>query len=149
MPGRQFKFGSQQMVSDANGRYSIQIETGDYSVRLDSGETGLIAARYSPTKGDIFANIANCQGRYGVVFDVSTGRPVAGAKVSLTGGATTAADGWFRLDAGCGQTFFNTTAFVATASGYEGYFELMGRFVSTIVRQDIGLHPLPLQAQGH
>jgi hypothetical protein len=142
LAGRQFRFDTQQIVTDGNGRYSIEVATGDYSVRLDSGETGSISARYSPAKGDVFANIGNCQGRYGVVFDLSTGRPIAGAKVSLTGGATTGADGWYRIDAGCGQTFFNTTAFQANAPGYEGYFEFMGRYVNSLVRQDIGLKPL-------
>lgn len=142
VPARQFRLGTQQIVTDGNGRYSIEVATGDYSFRLDSGETGSIAARHSPTKGDLFANIGNCQGRYGVVFDSSTGRPIAGAKVSLTGSATTGADGWYRIDAGCGQSFFNTTVFDANAPGYQGYSEFMGRYVNTLIRQDIGLNPL-------
>jgi len=140
--GRQFKFDTQQIVTDGNGRYSIEVATGDHSFRLDSGETGSISARYSPAKGDIFANIGNCQGRYGVVFDLSTGRPIAGAKVSLTGSVTTGADGWYRIDAGCGQTFFNTTFFAADAVGYQGYFQGMGRYVNSLTRQDIGLNSL-------
>jgi hypothetical protein len=139
LPGRQFRFDTQQIVTDANGRYSIEVATGDHSVRLDSGETGSISARYSPTKGDVFANIGNCQGRYGVVFDLSTGRPIAGAKVSLTRSATTGTDGWYRVDSGCGQTYFNTTFFVTDAPGYQRYSEFMGRYVNGLVRQDIGL----------
>jgi hypothetical protein len=141
LPGRQFKFDTQQIVTDESGRYSIEVAAGDHSFRLDSGEAGSISARHSPTRGDVFANIRNCQGRYGVVFDVSTGRPIAGATVSLTGGATTGADGWYRIDAGCGQTYFNTTMFVANARGYEGFSQYMGRYVDSLIRQDIGLKP--------
>ena len=142
LPGHQLRFDTQQIVTDGNGRYSIEVATGDYSFRLGSGEIGTIAARYSPAKGDLFANIGNCQGRYGVVFDLSTGRPIAGATVDLTRTATTGADGWYRVDAGCGQTYFNTTFFVANAPGYQGYSEFMGRYVNGLVRQDIGLKPL-------
>jgi hypothetical protein len=142
LPGRQLRFGPQHIVTDANGRYSIEIASGDYSFGLDSGEAGWISARYSPTNGDVFANIGNCQGRYGVVFDLSTGRPIAAAQVSLTRDATTSADGWYRVDAGCGQTFFNTTFFQANAPGYEAYSQPMGRYVNSLTRQDIGLKPL-------
>ena len=140
--GRQFRFGPQQIVTDGNGRYSIEVATGDYSFGLDSGEAGWISARYSPTKGDVFVNIGNCQGRYGVVFDLSTGRPIAGAQMFLTRSATTGADGWYRLDAGCGQTFFNTTFLLANAPGYQDYGQGMGRYVNSFIRQDIGLTPL-------
>jgi hypothetical protein len=142
LAGRQFRLGPQQIVTDVNGRYSTEIATGDYSFSLDSGEAGWISARYSPTKGDVFANVGNCQGRYGVVYDLSTGRPIAGAKLDVANSGTSGADGWYRIDVGCGRTLFNTTFFVANAPGYEGYSQFMGRFVSGLIRQDIGLKPL-------
>jgi len=126
-------------VTDANGRYSIEVAAGDHSYRLSSGEAGWISTRTLPTNGDLFANVGNCQGRYGIVFDASSGHPLANVTVDLTRSVTTGIDGWYRVDAGCGRTFFNTTFFTATATGYETYSYFMGRYVNTLIRQDIGL----------
>lgn len=77
-------------------------------------------------------------------MDHLTGRPIAGAAVSLGGRTTTVADGWYRIDAGCaGCGICNTTFITVSASGYQTFSRVVGRGVNGVERLDIELDPNP------
>src|SRR6185436_18939866 len=78
-------------TSAAGGEYSIALPRGAYYLEVN-GETGdgivgeVLQVRDPTQPVELFVNRSNCAGRYGVVLDNQTHRPVALARVSSGGG---------------------------------------------------------------
>jgi hypothetical protein len=138
--------GDPKSVTDANGSYQLSLMAGDYHVWVDNVYSGLARVRRSVNRIDLLAHDAGCAVRYGTVGDASTGKPIAGASVSLVGvTATSGSDGTYRLDFGCRGpfAFTGTVEMSITRSGYQDRMLPMGRGedLTRAIRQDVDLAP--------
>jgi hypothetical protein len=131
-------------TTDAVGSFTLRAPGGFYSWTVDgfaplsgAGTIRLTAG----VRGDLFVNGGNCDGRYGVVTDLYTGRPVAGAVVS---GQLTDADGWYHWTYGCKpyQGEFGTRAMYVTHPNYEPASRIIGLGKIYLGRLDVALTPL-------
>ena len=90
-------------------------------------------------------HLNGCIVRYGTIAESGTGRPLAGATVSLVGvTATSGSDGAYRLDFGCRAGLWSgTIALSVTRAGYQDGGVPMGRGegLSGVIRQDVDLDP--------
>jgi hypothetical protein len=129
-------------VSDAAGAYTLTIEPGTYLTRVGDG-SGSIQVMRAISRGDFLVNSGTCVSRYGTIADLLTGRPVAGARITLAGKTVNSeADGWYRLDLGCpanGLIGFNTTFMYISHPDYIDKCEVAGRGVGGVARVDVSL----------
>lgn len=117
-------------VADGSGIYRIEVPPGDYLVRIDGVTVTGLKATASSTRAHLFAGAEGCSALYGVVDGVRSGTPLEGVVVTSGGStrATTAADGWYRLDFGCGVNLgFNTMYAYFTHPGYQNGSHVVGR----------------------
>jgi hypothetical protein len=134
-----------QSVTDGSGSYRMSLSAGRYLVFADNASVGLALVRSGVNRTDLLVHPNGCIVRYGTIADSSTGRPLAGATVSLvrvTG--TSGSDGTYRLDFGC-QTglWSNSICISVTRAGYQDACVPMGRGenLSGVLRQDVDLDP--------
>src|SRR4051812_10805261 len=108
------QFGAQRLVTDEQGLYRVTVVQGNYTLRVDAEPIAATVLVRGPwTRGDFFARGAGCGSRYGNVTDAASGTPIVGASI---GRASSAPDGWYRLDGGCGSCgACNTTVFTVSA----------------------------------
>jgi len=115
-------------ITGSDGRYKILLSPADH-YGVDVGASNVIV----PGTGyvtDFYVNEGYCRIWYGVVFDASTRRPVADARVYHMGAnSLTGPDGVFRVEFGCGERpdWSGSTAFQVIKAGYRDYFQLAGR----------------------
>jgi hypothetical protein len=137
--------GDQFMATtDANGMYAVTlpnvIPPPAYDVTADGVYIGFVRP-IGRARGDLMVDHASCVARYGVISDIDTGTPLAGATVALrTKTMVTGADGWYRLDLGCpdlGALDFGTTFIDVTRANYADTTASAGRGVHNVVRNDI------------
>jgi hypothetical protein len=128
-------------TSDASGRYAIDLPAVNVFANVPGGGGGWLRVRVGGPafRGDVYANTGACLGRYGLVIDAVTFRPIAGATVHYGGGvAQTGADGWYRIDHPCvGSVSGNTITVQATHPDYEPAREFTGRGLSSMTRLDL------------
>jgi len=136
-------FGTRQTIADGNGRYTVVVPSGDYEVEIENEPArATMLLRTSPLRGDLFVNGGDCHSRYGLVVNRATGLPVSAANVRMAGDTKTGADGWYRLDAGCGSCGgCPTTMITVTAPGYVDFSTVVGRGVKQVVRLDLAIQP--------
>lgn len=136
VPGARVVFGSftpggpeHAATADASGIYRIEVPPGEYIVSVNGDIATGLTARVSSTRAHIFARAEGCSAIYGVVDDARSGGPIEGVTVTSSGRTTTTfADGWYRLDYGCGTEFgFNTLFAYFSRSGYENDSHVVGR----------------------
>ena len=93
----------------------------------------------------ILVHPAGCIVRYGTIADASTGRPLAGASVSLLGvTATRGFDGTYRRDIGSRAGLWSNTVFLSvTRAAYQDGGVPMGRGenFTGVIREDVDLDP--------
>ena len=137
--------GDQFMATtDANGMYTVTlpavIPPPAYEVTADGVYIGYLRP-IGRARGDLLVDHAGCVARYGVISDVDSGTPLAGATVALrTKTTVTGADGWYRLDLGCPDPDaldFGTTFIYVTRANYADASAVAGRGVQHVVRDDI------------
>jgi hypothetical protein len=137
-------------TSNAAGSYTLTVPTvaqtpglRPWHVEVDGASIGRARLTVAGYRGDLFVHPGTCVARYGIVADSVTLRPVVGATVELLGGrATTAIDGWYRIDFGCsanGWVGSNTTFMYVTHPDYLDGSEGIGRGVYSIERIDAWL----------
>jgi hypothetical protein len=133
-------------LTDSAGSYQLALMSGRYHVWVDSLYRGETLVRSGVNRTDLLVHDGGCAVRFGTIADVGTGRPIAGATVSLAGvSATSGADGTYRLDFGCRGPF----AFAGTIEmsvGRVGYQTLVlpagrGENLINAIRQDVDLNP--------
>jgi hypothetical protein len=93
-------------------------------------------------RGDLLVRGGGCISRYGVLLDLGTRRPIAGATVTLPDASTTSGiDGWYRLDLGCPDTALpgNTTFMTVTHPNFATKQQVVGRGVLGVSRIDLEL----------
>ena len=84
-------------VTGGSGTYQLSLMPGRYHVWVDAAYRGEAWVRSGVNHTDLFVHDGGCATRYGTIADAGTGRPIAGATVSLLGvTATTGADGTYR-----------------------------------------------------
>jgi len=135
-------FGTFQLVTDQTGSYVVRVPIGDYDVRVaDEPIAARVLVRGTWTRGDFFVRGGDCGARYGNVTDRATGKPIAGAALAVgIIPVFSDADGWYRLDGGCGSCgACNTTFITATAAGYQAFTQVVGRGFRGVQRLDIAL----------
>ena len=140
------EMGGVRTVSGAGGLYTIMLPSpGAYDPIVGGLSTGVSHVPGPSYRGDFLTNSGNCVSRYGTIANARTGRPIAGATVSLASQQTTTdADGWYRIDLGCpanGLPGFNTTFMTIEKAGYVKYSQIADRGVYLSVRIDIELLP--------
>jgi hypothetical protein len=138
--------GDAKSVTDGAGSYQLLLMTGEYHVWIDTVYSGVARVRKGINRIDLLAHDAGCTVRYGSVGDTSTGKPIAGASVSLVGvTAMSGSDGTYHLDFGCrGPVAFSGTVEMAvTRNGYQDRTVPMGRGenLTRAIRQDVDLEP--------
>jgi hypothetical protein len=134
-----------QSIADGGGSYQLSLMPRQYSVYVDKVYAGLAQVRSGVNRTDLLVHPTGCIVRYGTIGDSSTGRPIAGAAVSLLGVAgTSGSDGTYRLDFGCvAGLWSNSICILVTRAGYQDACVPMGRgenFVG-VIRQDVDLTP--------
>jgi hypothetical protein len=117
---------------------------GRYHVWVDGAYRGEAWVRSGANRTDLLVHDGGCATRYGTIADAGTGRPIAGATVSLLGvTATTGADGAYRLDFGCRGffAFTGTIGMSVSRVGYQTGSMPMGRGENLVdaLRQDLDL----------
>ena len=106
-------------VTDVTGSYRISLSAFErHYAYVNGAQLGWILVTESTHRGDLLVNSGTCVSRYGAVADILTGRPVAGANITLLGKTVRSeADGWYRLDLGCpanGTIGFNKRSYIST-----------------------------------
>jgi len=146
-PDRRFTLGGHQLTTNEHGRYSIVMPVGDHPFDVEGENVdSYILARGFATNGDIYVNGGDCASRYGIIRDRVTGRPVAGASVTHSGGAETSvsdSNGWYKHDrlGACGEVSGNTIFLNIKAAGYRDGVGGVGRGFNGVGRRDIELDP--------
>lgn len=137
--------GDQFMAStDANGMYAATLPTvippPPYDITADGVYIGFVRP-IGRARGDLMVDHTGCVARYGVISDIDSGTPLAGATVALrTKTMVTGSDGWYRLDLGCPDPDaldFGTTFIYVTRANYADTSFPAGRGVQHVVRNDI------------
>ena len=147
VPGASVVFGKSAAVTDAAGAYSLAVQmNGDRNEPVVDGVfAGVVHATGATYRGDFLVRSGTCVTRYGTVASARTLLPIAGAKVSLLDvSATTAAEGWYRIDLGCstnGLVGSNTMFMSITHPNYQDASEVAGRGVYLTERRDIQMLP--------
>jgi len=133
-------------TSDSSGTYSLTVpRTGAYCLTLDGRLIGQSNVSGPSYRGDFLTHVGTCVSRYGAIASGRTGRPVAGATVSLFNTKTTTdADGWYRIDLGCPSDSwvgFNTTFMYVSHPDYADSSRVVGRGVFGTERIDVDVYP--------
>ncbi|MGE3512131.1 MAG: hypothetical protein AB7N65_24980 [Vicinamibacterales bacterium] len=135
-------FGVRQLQTDTTGRFTVEVPPGDYEMRVageDDAATVLVRGPWSTAT--YLARGGTCTARYGAVLNARTGRPIAGATISLGAAVTTTdADGWYRADLGCTVcNFCNLTILNVSAVGFQPFSRVFDRGLAGVQRLDIEL----------
>jgi hypothetical protein len=137
-------------TSNAAGSYTLRVpsvaqapDLRPWYVQVDGAPIGRALLTVAGYRGDLLVHPGTCVGRYGIVADSRTLRPIAGATVKLSGAsAATGTDGLYRIDLGCpdnGWVGFNTTFMNVTHPDYLDGSEIVGRGVYSAERIDAWL----------
>ncbi len=128
-------------TTDASGTYVVDLPAGAVNVSIDDRGAGQLTVRLGGPayRADLFGNPGACLGRYGVVIDAETFRPIAGATVRYGGGESmTGPDGWYRIDHPCvGAVSGNTITIRATHPAYAEAVRFTGRGLMGLDRLDL------------
>lgn len=135
-------FGARQLQTDATGRFTVEVQPGDYEMRVageDDAATVLVRGPWSAA--NFLARGGTCTARYGAVLNARNGRPIAGATISLGTAVTTSdGDGWYRADLGCTVcNFCNLTILNVSAVGFQPLSRVFDRGLAGVQRLDIEL----------
>jgi hypothetical protein len=131
---------SRVVVSGAASAETSTDETGMF--RMDGLPAGIYSVAIAPPSGngitlpvnvrsganwlEVPLSTGDCGIYYGFVIDAKSGRPVAGATVSLVNQTTTNALGWYTLVVGCPPRFIGSSVLVAYEHpGYKPYQRLL------------------------
>lgn len=154
------RYGTLNSVTDSTGRFEIDVPVTEGFAPLANTDTllfeipdafGSVRIPAKSLETNIIVNPGGCNVRYGYVYDAVTRQPIAGARVSRRNGATTDANGFYRLEVVCNappdQSYgIGTTTISASHPAYQGTYELDGRNEWTgrpgIRRVDFALQPL-------
>ena len=135
-------FGVQEAVADARGVYSVSIPAFDvYSVSVNGSALTGIGIWTTQYRGDLFVGTAGCRGRYGVVVDATSLKPIAGATVQVAGTHLTGTDGWYYADGGCTPIAIpgGTAVMTVVHPAYETATRIVGRGLQGFLRDDFKL----------
>ena len=129
-------------VADAEGVYRLDVPPAEYLVYVDDDFATAIVARMPSARGHVYAGAEGCSAIYGLVGDPRSGAGIQGVTVqsgSVT--TTTGADGWYRLDYGCGVDFgFGTMVATFSKPGHDAVTRVVGRGVPQGARRiDVGM----------
>lgn len=129
-------------LADAEGVYGLDVPPGDYLVYVDGDLATAIAARTPSARVHVYAGAEECSAIYGFVGDPRSGAAIGGATVQ-SGGVTTTTDanGWYRLDYGCGVNLgFGTMVATFSKPGRDAVTRVVGRGVPEGARRiDVGM----------
>lgn len=127
-------------MTGSDGTFRIEIPPGTHIVTVNGELATTLRVLRSVTGSDILAGAGDCSAIYGFVTDARSGRPLPGATVSAGRTQTTDANGWYRMDFGCGSDVsFNTLIMGFTKPAYEPHsFSTRGR-PRFALRMDVAL----------
>ncbi|HYO74911.1 MAG TPA: carboxypeptidase-like regulatory domain-containing protein [Thermoanaerobaculia bacterium] len=115
---------SARVVSDAEGRFTIAgLQPGGYGVsfRVNGGREqhgGSVRLFAGTNIHNVL--VSSCRVPYGTVRDATTGRPIAGAKVTIFHReSVTDGNGHYQIDFGCGAVQGSTMTMSAEHADYE------------------------------
>jgi hypothetical protein len=133
-------------VTDSSGSYTVALAAGEYHAWVDGLYRGDVRVRAAVNRVDLLVRDGGCAARYGTIADGATGRPIAGATVSLVGVvAISGSDGGYRLDLGCRGffAFSGTIEMSVSRIGYQARSLPAGRGENLVnaIRQDVDLSP--------
>jgi hypothetical protein len=141
--GARVAFGATTATTDAAGRYTLTVETGEYTITIDDVAEDIVTLNSRTYRGDLYVRTTGCIARYGTIVDALTRFPIAAAQVSLQGrSATTDQTGWFKLMLSCSGEIcsgFNTTFATITHPDYKDASFVVGRGVCGVARVDYAL----------
>ena len=88
-----------------------------------------------------------CDSRYGVITDLSTGLPIAGARIDFSQMVVSGSDGWYHREYGCPRPFdFGTKGIYFSHPDYAGVSVIIGAGKG-VSRLDVAMVRLGLGAQ--
>jgi hypothetical protein len=127
-------------IADAAGSFTLKVPPGVYEASVGSAYVGRVRVTGFGSRGELFVNGGICESRYGVISDLLTGRPIAGARIngSLL---LTDSEGWYRWNSCPPISFdFGTRAMSVSHPDYVFVQSLIiGRAFIGVSRLDIGL----------
>lgn len=129
-------------VADAQGVYQLEVPPAEYLVYVDGDLATALAARMPSARGHVYAGAQGCSAIYGFAGDSRSGAAIEGVAVqSGSATTTTGADGWYRLDYGCGVNFgFGTMVATFSKPGHDAVTRVVGRGVPQGARRiDVGM----------
>jgi len=139
--------GDVSATTDASGAYALTVLPGMYHVTINGEAIADVTAKDPTYLGDFFIRATNCRGRYGMILDSRTRRPVSGATVSFTSPspplATTDQMGWYQWSFGCGEACGLVTTFTIAVT-HPSYVQKIidgGRGFCDVHRIDVELDP--------
>ena len=146
VPGATVLPADPRAATDGTGSYHLAMLPGRYHAWVDGVYRGDVLVRSAANRTDLLVHDGGCAVRYGTIADASSGRPLAGATVSLVGViATSGSDGSYRLDLGCRGpfAFAGTIEMSVSRTGYQIRSLPAGRGENLInaIRQDVDLNP--------
>ena len=124
-------------TTDATGPYVLALPPGSYNAEVGGRGAGFVRVTDFGFRGDVFVNGGNCQSRYGVISDLLTGRPLAGARVDA--GPLTGTDGWYQWGFCSGVIDFGTQAMQVSHPDYVAATLIIGRGFLGVSRLDVAL----------
>ena len=132
---------SKETRTDAAGGYALDLPPGVREVTVNGVGAGFMRVRVGGPafRADLYIPASGCTGRYGLVADATTHRPVAGATIRYAGvEAVTGIDGWYRLDHSCtGPVSGGTASITASHLEYAEYLGVSGRGLTGYWRHDV------------
>jgi hypothetical protein len=117
---------SMTTTTDAAGSYQLALPRGTYLAEVQGVIAGGVNVTDVGSRGDLFVNGGVCDSRYGVITDLWTGRPIAGARIDLVG-PVSGSDGWYHREYGCPRPFdFGTKGIYFSHPEYTSVSRIIG-----------------------
>jgi len=124
-------------TTDATGSFMLRVPPGTYEAYVGGVRVGRLRVTAIGSRGDLFVNGRDCGSRYGVVSELLTGLPIAGATIDVA--LLTDSDGWYRWNSCPEGVSFNTRAMRVSHPDYVPASVLIGMGSIGVQRLDVQL----------
>jgi hypothetical protein len=126
-------------TTDASGSFTLRVPPGTYEAYIGGVRVGRVRVTAIGSRGDLFVNGGGCGSRYGVISELLTGRPVAGASVFPPNSVSSDSEGWYRWNTCPEPLSFNTRAISVSHPDYVPASLIIGMGTIGVQRLDIQL----------